>query len=220
MQRNDINFFVCCRFSMDIIGTVGFGLDVNTLDDPNHSFREIEKQVTNGEMLNRIRTIGAFFCPKLLELLNMSSLPAKFQDYMVDIVKATMEYRESNNVSRKDFIQLLLEMRKMDDTKDIEPTDDETTIKSLTIEQCAAQVALFYLAGFDTTSSAISYTLFELSRKPDLQNRLHDEIDEVLAKHNNQITHESINDMQFLELCVQGNVVEINSNQTNGLIVD
>lgn len=49
---------------MDVIGTVGFGLDVNTLDDPNHKFREIEKQVNAGELLNRIRLIGSFFCPK------------------------------------------------------------------------------------------------------------------------------------------------------------
>lgn len=49
---------------MDVVGTVGFGLDVNSIDDPNHSFREIEKQVTNGDFINRVRLIGAFFCPK------------------------------------------------------------------------------------------------------------------------------------------------------------
>lgn len=59
-----INFFSNLRFAMDVIGTVGFGLDVNTLDDPNHKFREIEKQVNAGELLNRIRLIGSFFCPK------------------------------------------------------------------------------------------------------------------------------------------------------------
>ncbi|XP_055326008.1 probable cytochrome P450 6d4, partial [Sitodiplosis mosellana] len=76
----------------------------------------------------------------------------------------------------------------------------------LTIEQCAAQVGLFYLAGFDTTASAVAYTLFELSRKPELQKRLQDEIDSVLAKHDNAITYESINDMPLLEMCVKESV--------------
>lgn len=67
------------------------------------------------------------------------------------------------------------------------------------------QVALFYLAGFDTTSSAVAYTLFELSRQPDLQRRLQDEIDTVLDKHGGAITYESINDMPFLDACVKGN---------------
>lgn len=52
------------RFAMDVIGTVGFGLDVNSLEEPNHSFREIEKHVTSGALTNRIRLIGSFFCPK------------------------------------------------------------------------------------------------------------------------------------------------------------
>lgn len=47
-----------------MVGTVGFGLDVNTLENTNHSFREIEKRVNNGEFINRIRLVGAFFCPK------------------------------------------------------------------------------------------------------------------------------------------------------------
>lgn len=138
----------------------------------------------------------------------MSSLPQPFQEYMVGIVKNTMEYREQNNVSRKDFIQLLMELRKTgkvsNDENSFESDPNETTkiesaLSSLTIEQCAAQLALFYLAGFDTT-------LFELSRKPELQKRLQDEIDSVLAKHNDEITHESINDMPFLEICVKDKI--------------
>lgn len=135
---------------------------------------------------------------------------------MVGIVKNTMEYREQNNVSRKDFIQLLIELRKTgkvsnDDSFESNPngtTKIESTVTSLTLEQCAAQVALFYLAGFDTTASAVAYKLFELSRKPKLQKRLQDEIDSVLAKHNDEITYESINEMPFLEMCVKGKIVE------------
>lgn len=47
-----------------MVGTVAFGLDVNTLENPDDPFREMEKLVNNGETINRIRLIGAFFCPK------------------------------------------------------------------------------------------------------------------------------------------------------------
>lgn len=49
---------------MDVIGSVGFGLDVNSIDNPTDSFREIERIVRNGKLMSRIRSIGAFFCPK------------------------------------------------------------------------------------------------------------------------------------------------------------
>lgn len=51
------------RFAMDVVGTVGFGLDVNSVENEDEPFREIEKLVNNGEIINRLRLIGAFFCP-------------------------------------------------------------------------------------------------------------------------------------------------------------
>lgn len=57
-------FFCMFRYAMDVIGTVGFGLDVNSVDNPDDSFRETEKLVNNGQLINRIRLFGAFLCPK------------------------------------------------------------------------------------------------------------------------------------------------------------
>lgn len=139
----------------------------------------------------------------------MSSLSTEFKNHMVEIVRNMMEYREKNNVSRNDFIQLLMELRKTgkisnDNEKCEDTTNSGNTEEFMTIEQCAAQVALFYLAGFDTTASAIANCLFELSRKPDLMQRLQREIDDVLEKYGNVISYESINAMNFLDCCVLG----------------
>lgn len=171
-----------------------------------------------------------FVAHRILELARMSPLTDEFKEYMINIVRNTIEYREKHGVSRKDFIQLLIELRSTgkvssDDVWNADTKPDSTppaaaaatsTTKapttttsnefksSLTIEQCAAQVALFYLAGFDTTASAISYCLFELSRQPDLLKRLQREIDDTMTKHNNVITYDCIQEMPFLDLCVRG----------------
>lgn len=140
----------------------------------------------------------------------MSSLSKEFKSYMVELVGNTMEYREKNETSRQDFIQLLMELRKTGEMKDDnesewnEKLDENSKEFTMTTEQCAAQVALFYLAGFDTTASAIANCLFELARNPELMQRIHDEIDEVLGRHNNVISYEIINEMTFLEHCVLG----------------
>lgn len=52
------------RFALDVVGTVAFGLDVNTLENPDDPFRDLEKLVNNGEIINRIRLVGAFMCPR------------------------------------------------------------------------------------------------------------------------------------------------------------
>lgn len=139
----------------------------------------------------------------------MSSLSTEFKTHMVDIVRDTMDYREKNNISRNDFIQILMELRKTDQIKGEECVNngekvDDSVNELFSLEQCAAQVAIFYLAGFDTTASAIANCLYELCRNPDLKDRLHKEIDEVLGKHDNIVSYESINEMKFLDCCVLG----------------
>lgn len=44
-----------------------------------------------------------------------------------------------------------------------------------------AQGILFFLAGFDTTSQAMTLLLYELAVNPDIQEKLHDSICEVLG---------------------------------------
>lgn len=138
----------------------------------------------------------------------MSSLPTAFKDYMHEMVKETIEHRERHNVVRKDFIQCLIQLRNtgkvnIDDSLwGCEAIADAT--KSMTIKQCAGQVALLYLAGFDTTASAMANTLYELTQNPDLMKRLQRDIDETLTKHNGIISYEAIQEITLLDLCVQG----------------
>lgn len=158
---------------------------------------------------NKLIPIHDFFMFRILDVLGMSSLSNEFKSHMVQIVDETMSFREKNNVSRKDFIQLLMELRKTgkvrgdDETETVEHTNDSGQ-EFMTKEQCAAQVALFYLAGFDTTASAIAYCLFELSRNPELMQRVQNEIDDVMERHNNVISYDNINEMTLLEFCVRG----------------
>lgn len=138
----------------------------------------------------------------------MTALPAAFKEYMYNMVKEAIEYREKHNVVRKDFIQCLIQLRNtgkvnIDDSLwESETAADD--LKSMTIEQCAGQVALLYLAGFETTGSAVATTLYELAKNPDLMKRLQRDIDETLAKHNGVISYEVVQEITLLDLCVQG----------------
>lgn len=136
--------------------------------------------------------------------------PKEATEYFVRMTKETFEHREKNNVIRKDFIQLLMQLRnagKVSEDGDwaVRKSDSLADgIKSLTINECAAQSYLFYLAGFDTSSSAFAYCLYELVRNPELMQKVQQEIDETLSRHNNEVTYDAIQEMKFLELCILG----------------
>lgn len=74
--------------------------------------------------------------------------------------------------------------------------------KSFTLNEMAAQSFLFWAAGFETTSATISFCLFELARNPEVLQNLQNSIDEVLAKNNGEFTYESLQQMIYLDHCI------------------
>jgi cytochrome P450 family 6 len=70
-------------------------------------------------------------------------------------------------------------------------------------EEIAAQALIFYTAGSETSSSLVAYTLYELTLNAELMQRAKADISEVLTRSNNEITYECLQEMKFLDLCIQ-----------------
>jgi len=68
----------------------------------------------------------------------------------------------------------------------------------------AAQVFVFYLGGFETSSTTMTFCLYELSLHQDIQDRVREEIDVVLQKHDGKLTYEGIQEMEFLDKVISG----------------
>lgn len=67
-----------------------------------------------------------------------------------------------------------------------------------------AQAAIFFSAGFETTSALISFALYELAWQPKLQDRLRQEIKEELQKKGGNINYDSLNSMEYLNMVCMG----------------
>jgi hypothetical protein len=68
----------------------------------------------------------------------------------------------------------------------------------------AAQAFVFFAAGYETSSTTMTFCLYELSLHQDIQNRLREEIDVVLLKHDGKLTYEGIQEMEYLDKVVSG----------------
>jgi len=68
----------------------------------------------------------------------------------------------------------------------------------------AAQAFVFYLGGFETSSTTMTFCLYELSLHQDIQDRVREEIDVVLQKHDGKLTYEGIQEMEYLDKVVSG----------------
>ncbi|XP_015834511.1 probable cytochrome P450 6a20 [Tribolium castaneum] len=191
------------RFTTDIISSCAFGLESNCLKNPDTQFRYYGKRTFQNTTWENFKDVIQFITPTyLLDLVKFKITKPDVEDYMLNLVKKTVDYREKNNVYRKDFLHLLLQLKNKGKI-----TDDETFLDhnnkskevALTINELAAQVFVFFAAGYETSSTAMTFTLYELCLNQKIQDKLREEIKTVLAKHNNKISYEAIMEMTYMD---------------------
>lgn len=163
--------------------------------------------------INGFRRSASLLIPKLQAFLRIKHIDQEVEDFFLSMVKQNMELREKSNVTRKDFFQLLVQLRntgtiQMDGEWDTKITSNLKD-KQLSINECAAQCFVFFGAGFETTASAMAFCLYELAKNQHCQRALQQEIDQVLKKYNGHITFESLADMKYLECCIDGEYADL-----------
>uniref|UniRef100_A0A182QPV1 Cytochrome P450 n=1 Tax=Anopheles farauti TaxID=69004 RepID=A0A182QPV1_9DIPT len=186
---------VTSRYVLDVVASVFFGFEANCLQNPGDAFRTALLDVNNTEsIVSNIRTTGVFLCPALLKYTGISSLPTSVEKFTTEVISSHLHQRETQQIARKDFIQMLTDLRRK---------AGGNVQDSLTDAQCSANVFLFYSAGADTSTGAISFTLHELTHKPEAMAKLQREVDDMLERSGGEITYDNIKEMKYLDLCVK-----------------
>lgn len=67
-----------------------------------------------------------------------------------------------------------------------------------------AHAFTFFLDGFETSSLTLAYGLLELALRPDIQKKAQKEIQTVLEKHNNTLTYEAVQEMEYVDNILSG----------------
>ncbi|CAH1400044.1 unnamed protein product [Nezara viridula] len=192
------------RLMTDIICSCAFGLDSNTIKEPDHKLRQIGAQVFKMNFMDKVKIAILQAMPKLANKIEARFTPKETEDYIVKLVENTIEYREKNNIKRNDFLDLLIQLKNKgtvgDDLKD-EIEEQKCQPFELTIGLMAAQCFVFLVAGFETSSSVQSFCLYELAINQDIQTRVKKEIDEKIEKHGG-LTYQAVYEMEYLDMVI------------------
>ncbi|XP_051170806.1 cytochrome P450 9e2-like [Leptopilina boulardi] len=177
------------RYTNDVIATCAFGISVNTMKDPNNDFYVLGKEATNLEKL----TIKFFFMrefPYIMRLLNIKLVAPRIEKFFTNIIKSTINIRDTKGITRPDMLQLMMDARGKGNKVD------------LTAEEMTAQAFIFFFGGFDSTSTNMSFAAHEIAINSDVQKKLQNEIDCVLRDTNGDPTYDAINGMEYLDAVV------------------
>lgn len=74
----------------------------------------------------------------------------------------------------------------------------------MTLDEIVAQSFVFFIAGFETSSTTMTFTLFELSEHQDIQDKVREELIQVLKKYDNKICYDSLKELVYMQQVING----------------
>uniref|UniRef100_A0A8D8HFP3 Probable cytochrome P450 6a14 n=1 Tax=Culex pipiens TaxID=7175 RepID=A0A8D8HFP3_CULPI len=186
------------RFTVDVIGNVAFGIDCNTMKNPDSDFRKMGNKAFALTTTSVIKSFIGIQFKSLAKFMKMKITEDDVEQFFMELTRSTVQMREQNGSQRNDFMKLLLEIRDQGTISDAPNSAGE----GLTMRELAAQCFVFFLAGFETSSSTMTFCLYELALNPDVQYRLREEIKEALNEGGGHLTYEALMKMDYLDRVV------------------
>lgn len=190
------------RYTIDFIAACGLGIDGEVLKNEHSAFLEIAEEINRVDIKWIIIEMLKTFFPYTFRHIKVRG---KLEKMFCDLVSSILKQRDYKPSSRNDFMDIMLELKNKGkiECDSMEKMKSDGTPERISIEiddsLIAAQAFAFFVAGYETSSSSTSYTLHEIAYNPDKQQKIHAEIDRVLAKHGNNLSYDAIKEMQYLK---------------------
>lgn len=185
------NFFGA--YSMDVITGTAFGVNIDSLNNPQDPFVEYSKNILKFNLLSPLILLIILFpfLTPVFEVLNITLFPKSSVNFLAKSVKRMKESRlKDKQTHRVDLLQLMINSQ---NSKEI------GTHKALSDVELMAQSIIFIFAGYETTSSCLSFVIYELATHPDVQQKLQEEVDATFPDKAPP-TYEALVQMEYLDM--------------------
>ena len=202
--------------ALDGLATAAYGVESNSFADRENEFR-VKALTLAGDpkyasSLRMTKVMVVAIAPKLGKLLNLDILDSVCMAYFEKILRATYKHRVESGARRNDIIDMMIDEIKNDaEKKSVGENEHEKdaqintkglgTVRDMgydTESLIIANALLMFFVGFDTTSLGFAMVAHKLAGYPDLQEKVHQEIDDVIGS-NEEVTYEDLQKMKYLD---------------------
>ncbi|KAG7095748.1 hypothetical protein E1B28_006458 [Marasmius oreades] len=199
------------RATLDAIGLAGFDYDFGAMDNDDNRLAKVYKNLFAD--LFAAPTNGMFMVGTLISIL-----PAKVAQWFLEynpsarLARARVVREVSQDVARNLVSAKINEIANMEGGKDvmslmIKANLSENARSRLSEKELLAQMQVLFIAGHETTANTLSWTLLELSRRPELQTKLRQEIHtkerELAREERTEFTAEDFESLPYLSAVVK-----------------
>lgn len=178
---------IMARFTCDVIGNIAFGLECDSLNDRKSKF--FEMAIRSMDSFHFVLRLVLMRYKKFARALHIKLTPVDVSKFYMDVVKSIMDTRNQNkDHHRADLMNILMNLMKNE---------------GMSFNQAAAQSFFYFVSGYETTSTTLTFCIYELSQNQEIQEKAREDVCQALEKHQNQLTYESISELNFIDKIVK-----------------
>ncbi|CAL1682604.1 unnamed protein product [Lasius platythorax] len=186
---------IAAKFTTDMIGCTAYGLNVNSLNNPNAEFRNHGRKIFEYGYIRGYEVLAMFFFPYVVRLAGLKTFGKDSTIFLRRVFWETITQRMESGVKKNDLIDILIELKKNHSLQNFEGFKFDG-------DDLVAQAAIFFTAGFETSSTTMAFTLYELAIHTEIQNKLRREILEALNETDGNITYDMLLSLPYLDMVV------------------
>ncbi|XP_076436195.1 cytochrome P450 3A41-like [Babylonia areolata] len=150
------------------------------------------------------------FLAPIFRFFGVTFVPLKPTNFFQNIVRQALEERRKDKKRYPDFLQLLVDAEKeggaggpvdaeIDHSAHL-TTSEKWAGRGLTDDEKEANGMVFLIAGYDTTSNVLSFTLFHLAGNPQVLRKAQEEVDQKLGTK--AVSYETASELPYLDMCM------------------
>uniref|UniRef100_A0A1A9V3C3 Cytochrome P450 n=1 Tax=Glossina austeni TaxID=7395 RepID=A0A1A9V3C3_GLOAU len=181
---------LCSLFTTDLTSLVHFGVHAGGLKKGHSEVRKQTLKLLKVSFYKTLTFMVIFFLPHLTDILRIRVFPQSYMKFIKEFVAAIRKQRRGFKTSEsQDLLGNLLRLERTGYPFANHP------------DFITAQAAIFLLAGFETSSSVLALTLYELAKQPEIQQRLRQEINAAF-KEKPSLSFDQLQQLSYLHQVV------------------
>ncbi|XP_034827798.2 cytochrome P450 6B2-like [Maniola hyperantus] len=197
------------RYTIDCITTCAFGLNPNTMNpirDATNPFMTIGEKIFDTSRTRGFKMHFRIIWPSLFYALRLRMFEKRVFSFFHSLLTNIFTNRQTVKSTRNDFVDLILSWKQNNHITGAKlgnkNSDKETVSLEVNNELLVGQCVVFFGAGSETTATSLSFVLYELAKNQEIQQKLIAEIDAYFEKSNGAIEYACINELPYLEACI------------------
>ncbi|XP_066529809.1 cytochrome P450 3A27-like isoform X2 [Hoplias malabaricus] len=192
---------VFAPYSMDVVASASFSVEIDSINNPNDPFVTQIKKFMNFSFFSPLILILTLFpcTASFFGKLGITVFSKSAVDFFYNSLRKIKDQHNSSNTKRVDFLQLMIQSQISDEQAEKSLSDQP--VKGLTDHEILSQSFIFILGGYETTSTTLSFLLYNLATNPDSMAKLVEEIDETFPQ-NAPVTYEALTKLEYLDMVI------------------